>query len=328
MIVSATEYDRRNSILNETVERHGIDCLLLNSRPLIKYVTGADNVCSWLFARRDGRRVALVLESDYPVYRRQSNLRDIRVFRPHDPLKLLEGVVEELDIRGDGLALEKYLKHYQYEMLHESFGRIVNLGLCAGRVMLESAILKTPQQVEKVRAACRVAVRALEVAKASIHPGMTELELMRLVEQELWRHGASAFTYVASDIRSCSRMPRRRQTSSAGDQWSSTRTSSTRTTTVMWRRTFFVDADPRFLEMYESLRQAILGTIAATRAGTRLVDIRAAYHQNLQLGPEWVTLSGPLLHGVGILNDEPPDFDYPRQARGHPSISRPALSWP
>jgi Xaa-Pro aminopeptidase len=85
-------------------------------------------------------------------------------------------------------------------------------------------------------------------------------------------------------------------------------------------RTLFLTDDPRHREMYESLKEAIQMTVAAIRAGTTLAELRRAFYRNLRHEPDWVMLTGPLIHGVGIWNSELPDFDHPAEARGYPEV--------
>jgi hypothetical protein len=71
---------KRIGTVLSVMTREGIDCIMLNRSASIHYLTGASNTCSWIFIRRDGRRLALVLDSDLYLYRQQSTLTDIRSF--------------------------------------------------------------------------------------------------------------------------------------------------------------------------------------------------------------------------------------------------------
>jgi len=65
-MVDRSIYLERLNQLPRALEKAGLDALLLNRAPNIAYLTGAVNSCSWVFLTRDGRRLALVLDSDAP----------------------------------------------------------------------------------------------------------------------------------------------------------------------------------------------------------------------------------------------------------------------
>lgn len=313
------EYRRRNGSLEATMQKHGVDCLLLNRTSLVKYLTGAENVCSWLFAKQDGRRVALVLESDYMDYHRQTLVNDIRTYRTHDPLSLCKRVARELELTRHGLALERFhLKHVQYEMLQTAFGPRVLTGADAGGLVLESAMSKTPEQIAQMRDVCRVAASALEAIHESARIGMTEHDLSRLADAELHKRGASSLTYLASGLRSClAHAPAGNNVIESGPLIVDLHVSLNGLHCDV-ARTFFIGNDSESVEMYGCLRTAVVDTIAELRTGMPLVDVRAAFRRHLKLKSHWATLTGPLLHGVGIVNAELPSFDYPHVSRGYP----------
>lgn len=319
--VSPAEYARRDESLRGTMERLGIDCVLLNRRSIVKYLTGAENVCSWVFVKRDGRRLALVLESDYALYRRDSILEDVRPIRAHDPLSRFRRLIDELELVKQGLVLEKdHLTHAQYEMLENVFGACVDHGYCADRVFYESEMVKTPEQIDKVRAACRLAAVGFEVARDHLRPGLTELDLLRLIDAEIYARGGDLFAYVATDLRSgLAHAPASANVIDEGPVIIDLHVACEGYHCDV-ARTFFVADDPRHREMYESLRATISGTIPEIRASMPMTELRRTFYRKLERRPDWVVLTGPLVHGVGISNQELPDFDHPLEARGYPEI--------
>lgn len=51
-------------------------------------------------------------------------------------------------------------------------------------------VLKSPREIEKMRAAGRIVAEVLEVLRASVRPGITTLRLNELAEREAVKHGA------------------------------------------------------------------------------------------------------------------------------------------
>lgn len=57
-------YQERLKKVVNAMGRYDIDSLLLNRTCNIAYLTGTINSCSWVFLTKEGRQVALVLDSD------------------------------------------------------------------------------------------------------------------------------------------------------------------------------------------------------------------------------------------------------------------------
>ena len=124
----------------------------LNKAETIKYLTGADNMCSWLFITRDNKTVALVLESDYKEYSKQSIIEDIRTFRTHEPIKLWRDLITEFRLQEKSLAIEQYhLKIFYYVILEKIFGPIINLDAEADFIVDEARSIKEKDEIEKIK---------------------------------------------------------------------------------------------------------------------------------------------------------------------------------
>jgi len=316
------EYRRRLSNVVEAMGRHGIDCLLLNQRQNVRYLTAANNTCSWVFVKRDGRQVALVLESDYPEYRKQSIVEDIRPFRTHDPLKEFRGLVRDLDLHENGLAIEKeHLRYYQFEMLREVFGSKLHLGFDGGFVVLEAAMVKTPEEIEKIATAARLAMLGMQVVQQYAVRGITETELARRAYGEMVRQGAGSDTslYLASDGRSSlAHAPHTDHLLDRGPVVVDIHATCQEYHADVARTIFLDGHTTEQVSMYDYLRHRIGESIRAVRAGLTLVELRRIFYQGLKLEEDWVMLTGPLVHGVGMLNAELPKFEYPHLSRGYP----------
>ena len=50
-------YEARLEKVEKAMETIGVKCLLLNKSITIKYLTGANNTCSWVFLCADKKRV-------------------------------------------------------------------------------------------------------------------------------------------------------------------------------------------------------------------------------------------------------------------------------
>ncbi len=167
-------YEFRLKRVEQIMTEKGIDCLLLNQSQSIEYLTGAKNTCSWVFLTKDGKRVALVLESDGRIYREQSIIQDIRTFIPHDPLDLFKKIPVELGLGDHSIALEKdHLRYSQYEMLEKYFGARIHPKLNADHLVQEARITKTPEEMEAIKTASKLASFGFQIARKIARPGVT-----------------------------------------------------------------------------------------------------------------------------------------------------------
>lgn len=66
--------------------------------------------------------------------------------------------------------------------------------------------------------------------------------------------------------------------------------------------------------------------IVTVRPGIHLVDARKYFYQNLKLKEHWIPLTGPLLHGVGVVRTELPRFGYPFEGPGYAHALEPGMT--
>jgi Xaa-Pro dipeptidase len=321
-VVSRDEYRRRLLSVIKVMERHDIDCLLLNRKQNIKYLTGASNTCSWVFIKQDGRRIALVLESDYQEYKKQSIVEDIRVFRTEDPLKQFRGLIEDLELKENGLALEKrHLKYFQFEMIKKTFGSKVHLDFNGGYVAEEARMIKTSEEIKKIGEASQLAIAGMRIAKESAIKGITEEELARRVYSEMLKQGASGGTYlyVASDGRSSlAHAPPTGNKLDEGPVVVDIHAVYEGYHADMARTIFLDRYNSEQVSMYGYYQDRVCEATNAIEDGMTLVELRKLFRKSLTLKEDWIMLTGPLVHGVGVMNFELPTFADPYLKKGYP----------
>ena len=321
-MVPIEEYERRITSVLQVMEREGVDCLLLNRTNSIKYLTGASNTCSWVFLTRSGRRIALVLESDYLDYKSQSILTDIRTHRPHDPVTHFAKLPKELGLKDGSMVVETdHLRVNQYLMLEKFFGSVLRKDLCADTIVQEARMVKTPEEIECVRKAAQLGMLGMKVAKEGIARGLTEVELARRVVDAMVAEGAddNPLLYVATDGRSslAHNMPTRKKIEK-GPVVLDIHVAYRGYHADIARTYFLEDPGNEQQEAYSHFKEVVLRGIKTVKAGTTLVDARRFFHQSLQLREDWIPLFGPVLHGVGIMNRELPKFGHPWEGPGTP----------
>lgn len=322
-MVAKGEYNRRLDRFREVMAKYGVDCVVLNGSRSIQYLTGVNNVCTWLFIKRTGGLTALVLESDYLEYKKQTAIvEDIRVHRPHDPLALFKHLAAELDLADGSLAAEKeHLNHTYFQMLEAYFGAKLRQDISADDLMQEPRMVKLPDEIEKIRKASGLAMLGMRVIGENVVKGATEVALARCAGEAMAREGAGAstYTYIGTDGRSS--LAHHAATGNQvvdGPIAIDIHCCYQGYYADMARTLFLPGHPPEQEEMYEYLKGSIRAAIDAIKPGMTLMQVRKLFYQGFRPKGDWFALSGPLIHGVGIYNYEAPSFTYPHQERGWP----------
>jgi len=265
---------------------HGVDALLLNKANSIAYLTGASSHCSWLLLTHDGRQIALVLEPDYLEYRRGSILSDIRTHRSYYPEALLQRLRDELGLRAGSLALEmEHLRANQYEMIAKTFGEALHHRVSADTVVEEARMVKTQEEVDRIRKASDLAKLGMRVARESAAEGLTERQLAHRVWSSLLEEGAeeASFLYVASDGRSSLvHYPPTDNTLRNGPVVVDLHVRCEGYFADMARTVFLQGSSPESRRAYAYYRNLISETIDAVTAGMTLAEVRRFFHQRLK----------------------------------------------
>jgi Xaa-Pro aminopeptidase len=321
MEINSTYALRLKKVENVMTER-GVRCILLNQSKTIEYLTGAANTCSWVFITNDGRQIALVLESDFREYQKQTILEDVRSFTPHDPLQFFRSIPPELGIADREIAFEKdHLRFSQFEMVAKSLGPRINLEVDADQIVQKARLTKTPDEIEAIRRAAQLAAFGIQVAREAASPGMTEAGLAEIICEAMIERGAGndSYVYLASGERSSLAHAHPAQNRLGSGPVVIDVHSSFAGFHADVARTLFLDAslsEPR--ARYSFFKDRVLDTIQTLRSGVSLVEVKRRFYSGLKEAEDCILLTGPLLHGVGILNYELPRFDHPFEGRGYP----------
>ena len=315
-------YELRLKEVESIMAERGVRCLLLNQSQTIEYLTGATNTCSWVFFTNDGRRIALVLESDFRDYQKQTVIQDIRPFTPHDPLEHFRSVPLELSLGNREVALEKdHLRYSQYEMIEKFLGPIINLEFNADQIVQEARLKKTLTEIEAIKRASQLASYGIRIARETACHGMTEADLAHNVHEAMLKEGAGydSYIYLASDERSSLAHAHPTQNRLGSGPIVIDVHSSFNGLHADMARTLFLDGNPSEPNhVYEFFREKVRDTIAGLREGASLVEVKKRFYKGLKKNDDWILLTGPLVHGIGVVNYELPRFDHPFEGKGYP----------
>jgi Xaa-Pro aminopeptidase len=321
-----TVFEERIERVVEAIQTTDLDALLLNRTCNIAYLTGAVNSCSWLFISRDGQRVALVMESDAEVYREESIISDIRCFRMHDPFHLFRKMVKETGFRRKKLGLELSrpgLAHHVLDMLRVAFPK--DIQFINGETLLEEMrAIKSNEEIEAIKKAATIAELGMETAIKTIKPGITESEVVLEAEYAMRKVGGRipVLNYVASGKRSgmAHHTPSRKVIENGDVITLDIHGGWKGYCADLARSVVCGSIDKKVEEAYRGLIAAQDKTFDLCREGQSLFEIKKAFYRELKKVISFKFLTGPVLHGVGIMNHEMPYFIFPYQDRGRPEI--------
>lgn len=184
--------------LVEVLEELGCDAAVISHLPNVRYLSGFTGSNGLLFVYRD--RAALFTDPRYDLQAREES--DCAVHVVHGPLwkalwKFAVGRVKCVALEADRVS------HHIWAQAAERLGRGVKLHPLNGAVD-RMRMVKSPAEVDAIRASARLSVRAFHQAVRRFRPGMTENDAAAEVDYRMRRLGASgaAFeTIVASGPR-------------------------------------------------------------------------------------------------------------------------------
>jgi len=315
----------------DSLERTGMDAILLNRVGNIAYLTGVMNSCSWVFITRKGDHLALVLESDAPVYRENSVLNDIRTFRVHDPFHLFKTVLEELGLMKSTIGLELSrpgLPQHTLDMLRYAFPPTVKF-VNGEPILEEIRAVKSEEEVQAIEEAVKISELGMDVAIKNVRPGVRESDVVLEAEYAMRKAGGRVTTlnYVGSGKRSCiAHHTPTQKVIEPGDVVTIDLHAGYGGYCADLARTVVCGkTDKEVEEAYRFLVQAEEETFRVCRSRATMVEAKKTFYRKLAEAKDFHFLLGPVLHGVGIMNYEMPYFTFPYQDKGRPEILEPGM---
>jgi len=312
-------YKKRLENVLIMLEKYNLNCVLLNKSETINFLTGANNCCSWIFINRFNKKVAIVMESDFKEYKKQSIIEDIRVFKSHDPLKLWIDIIKEFSLQDNTLAIEQdHLRMRDYIMLKHIFGNIINLSIDADFIVEEARIIKESDEIEKIKNAASLTLEMMNFVSNALEIGESEISLKNKILKKIYdeNENADALIYVGSDGRSAlAHNPATNNKVNNGPVVIDLHLSLNGYHIDM-ARTFLLNKQQK--DIYEIFKEKINKYVFKCKDGQSISEIKNSFYKELKqdLGKKCNFLTGPFLHGIGIKSYELPMLDHPFEAKG------------
>ena len=76
----------------------------------------------------------------------------------------------------------------KYKVCHEAFDEKINKYARMGHIVPKHNMIKTPEQIEKIKESCKINIAVLDYVAEHIGPGVSTEEIDRWVHEETVRH--------------------------------------------------------------------------------------------------------------------------------------------
>jgi len=184
----------------ELMEKAGLDAILLTKPQNMTYLLGNGRLCAFAIIARSGTNYVGVPKTDIEDTKKGCASEHILGFEDE------VGMLHSLMHIWKELGLENtFLKVSMLEMFKHPHAKPETLEFTdVTPIMTDLRIIKSSEEIEKIRKAARVADKAMDAAVKAVKPGVIETEVAGEAEYVMRKNGAEEFfrTYVASGPRS------------------------------------------------------------------------------------------------------------------------------
>jgi Xaa-Pro aminopeptidase len=304
--VPDSEFESRTARLAESLKEHALDGLLVTGLPNLRYLCGftGDN---GILLVLPGAAI-LFTDPRYEIQAAQETACRVKIAK--DALTVeVAGTVARLGIKRVGYEPGRTTCEV-YESLKSRLPARASLEAAGGWIE-ELRMVKSADEIERIRRSVQTNSRAFEQAVARVRPGMKELDLAAEVEYRMRRLGAEkpAFeTIVAAGVRSA--LPHAQPTSArlqaGGLVVVDMGAFQEGYASDMTRMLFLGSPGNKVKRMYRAVLEAQLAAAAAVRAGVHVASVDAVARKVLKgygLDRAFVHSTG---HGLGLEIHEAP----------------------
>jgi len=262
-------YLNRLAKCGEHMGHLGIDVLLLTKPANMFYLTGDGRLCAYAMITKDGKVALGVPFTDIEDVKQLAHFDHIVGFE--DEVGMIHSIAhyfEHFGIREGAVGLEyTFLTQSMMGMMthpHAKSEKVVPKD-CT-HILSELRMVKEPEEIERIRAAAKVADIGIAAAVKAVKPGVTESQVAAAAEFAMREAGAEEFWRTV-----CAGKPTAEQQAA-----------------------------------YDLYLKAQQSTIGMVKAGVGMVELEEHIHQVLKDGGHGDHIFGPPIHGVGIEFEEAP----------------------
>ena len=307
------QHQERLKRCSRLMKEAGLDALLLTKPSNMFYLTGDGRLCAYAMITREGK-VALGVPS--------TDLEDVKSLAHFDHIVGFENEVgmihsiahhfEHFGIAAGTVGLEyTFLTQSMMGMLTHPHAKpaAVNVKDCT-HIMSELRIVKGGEEIERIRAAAKVAEAGMTAAVMGVKAGATESQVAAEAEYAMRQAGAEGFwrTYVASGPRTniAHGLPTLRKLQAGDLVMIDLHPIANGYSADMCRTVCVGKPTVEQQVAYDLYLKAQQATIGKVKAGATMVELEQTLHGILKEAGHGEHIFGPPIHGVGIEFEEAP----------------------
>jgi Xaa-Pro aminopeptidase len=306
-------YQERVKRCSQLMKAAGIDVLILTKPANMFYLTGDGRLCAYAMITQDGKVALGVPRTDVEDVGHLAHFDQIVGF--DDEVGMIHSIAhyfEHFGIRQGAVGLEyAYLTQSMMGMLTHPHAKPTNITVkdCT-HLLSELRIVKDKEEIKRIKAAAKVAVKGMKAAVAAVKPDMTESQVAAKAEYAMRRAGAEEFwrTYVSSGPRTniAHGLPTLRKLQ-AGDLVMIDIHPIVNGYSADICRTVCVGKPTTEQQAaYDLYLKAQQATISKVKKGVGMVELEQTLHGIIKDGGHSNHIFGPPIHGVGIEFEESP----------------------
>jgi Xaa-Pro aminopeptidase len=306
-------YQERLNKCSRLMKEAGLEALLLTKPANMFYLTGDGRLCAYAMITQEGKVALGVPSTDVQDVQQLAHFDHIVGFE--DEVGMIHSIAhhfEHFGIHVGTVGLEyTFLTQSMMGMLTHPHAKPekVTVKDCT-HILSELRMVKDAGEIERIRAAAKVADAGMQAAAGAVKPGLTESQVAAEAEYAMRQAGAEEFwrTYVSSGPRTniAHGLPTLR-TLQAGDLVMIDIHPIVDGYSADICRTVCAGAPTAEQQAaYDLYLQAQQATIARIKAGVGMVELEQTLHGVLAEAGHREHVFGPPIHGVGIEFEESP----------------------
>src|SRR5512143_1126700 len=306
-------YQNRIEKVGQRMKEAGLDVLLLTKPSNMFYLTGDGRLCAYTMITQDG-----IVALGVPV----TDIEDVTALAYHDHIVGFDDEVgmihsiahyfEHFGISAGTVGLEyTFLTQSMMGMLthpHAKPEKVVPKD-CT-HVLSELRMVKDAEEVDRIRAAAKVAAIGMGAAVLAVRPGVTESQVAGAAEVAMREAGAEEFwrSYVCSGPRTsiAHGLPTRRRIEPNDLVMIDIHPIVDGYSADICRTVCAGEPTTDQQQAYDTYLEAQQSTIRMIKAGIGIADLEGNLHRILKDGGHGEHIFGPPIHGVGIEFEESP----------------------
>ncbi|MDE3090958.1 MAG: aminopeptidase P family protein, partial [Chloroflexota bacterium] len=277
------------------------------------YLTGDGRLCAYAMVNQDGKVALGVPSTDVKDVTALAHFDRINGFE--DEVGMIHGIAHDFEhfgIKQGTVGLEyTFLTQSMMGMMTHPHAKPKDVAVkdCT-HILSELRIVKEPEEIERIQAACKVADAGMKAAVAALKVGVTESQVAAAAEHAMRDAGAEEFyrTYVASGPRTniAHGLPTNRKLEK-GDLVMIDLAPIVNGYSADECRTVCVGKPTAEQQAaYDLFLKAQQATIANLKAGVGVMELEQTIHGILKDAGHGNHIFGPPIHGVGIEFEEAP----------------------